>query len=445
MITRKHLPRRTFLKGFGATIALPLLDAMTPAFGATRLAGKAPSRMAFVYVPNGIIMQGWTPQAEGAGFDLPAILEPVAAYRDDLIVFSGLTHNGGRALGDGPGDHARAAASFLTGIHPRKTAGADIHAGVSVDQVAAQKIGSATRFASLELGIEDGRQVGNCDSGYSCAYSNNLSWRSESTPNPPEINPRAVFERLFGNADEDPATRAKRERYNKSILDFVSEDTQKLKGTLGPTDRRKLDEYLVAVREIEKRIEAAERDSLAAPAMGKPSGIPVDFTEHVHLMFDLMAVAFQADLTRVMTFMMAREGSTRTYREIGISDGHHPLTHHRNQEDMVEKVRKINRFHVEQFAYFLGKLKSIPDGDGTLLDHSMVTYGSGLADGNRHTHHDLPVLLAGRLEGFRPGRHLRYPKETPMANLYLAMLDRMGVQTEKLGDSNGKLEQLSSL
>ena len=445
MITRKHLPRRTFLKGLGTTIALPLLDAMTPVFGATRLTGKAPSRMAFVYVPNGIIMKGWTPQAEGAGFDLPSILEPVTAYREDLIVFSGLTHNGGRALGDGPGDHARAAASFLTGIHPRKTAGADIHAGVSVDQMAARKIGSATRFASLELGIEDGRQVGNCDSGYSCAYSNNISWRSETTPNPPEINPRAVFERLFGNADEDPATRAKRERYNKSILDFVSEDTQKLKGALGPTDRRKLDEYLVAVREIEKRIEAAEREALAAPAMGKPDGIPVDFTEHVHLMFDLMAVAFQADLTRVMTFMMAREGSTRTYREIGISDGHHPLTHHRNQEDMVEKVRKINRFHVEQFSYFLGKLKSIPDGDGTLLDHCMVTYGSGIADGNRHTHHDLPVLVAGRLEGFRPGRHLRYPQETPMANLYLTMLDCMGVETEKLGDSNGKLEHLSSL
>lgn len=450
MITHKHVPRRTFLKGLGTTIALPLLDAMTPALAAVgRLTAKSPRRVAFVYVPNGIDMRYWKPQAEGTLVDLPRILKPVEPYRENVLLFSGLTHNGGRALGDGPGDHARAAASFLTGVHPRKTAGADIQAGISVDQVAAQKIGGETRFPSLELGCEDGRQVGNCDSGYSCAYSNNISWRAAATPLPPIVNPRAVFERLFGTGEgvEDAASRAKRERYRKSILDFVSEDTQRLKGDLGPTDQRKLDEYLSAVREIEKRIEASERDSKElTPPMEKPTGVPVDFQEHVRLMFDLMAVTFQADLTRVATFMMAREGSTRTYREIGVSDPHHPLTHHRGNEEMMEKVAKINCYHVEQLAYFIGKLKSIPDGDGTLLDHMIVVYGSGLADGNRHTHHDLPVLVAGRgLDSFRPGRHLRYPAETPMANLYLTMLDRVGVNIETLGDSKGKLEPLADV
>jgi hypothetical protein len=448
MMTGKSLPRRTFLRGLGTTIALPLLDAMVPAFAAVnRLTSKAPCRMAFIYVPNGIDMKHWTPQAEGAGFDLPRLLEPLAAFRDDILVLSGLTLNSGRALGDGPGDHARAAASFLTGVHPRKTAGADIAAGISVDQIAARRIGSSTRFPSLELGCEDGRQAGNCDSGYSCAYSNNLSWRTPSTPMPPEVNPRLVFERLFGDSSEDPATRLKRERYNKSILDFVSEDTKQLRGALGATDRRKLDEYLYAVREIEKRIESAERDNKEVPpSIERPAGVPVEYHEHARLMFDLMTVAFQADLTRVATFMMAREGSTRTYREIGVSDAHHPLTHHRGNEEMIEKVSRINRYHMEQFAYFVGRLKSIPEGDGTLLDHVMVVYGSGLSDGNRHNHNDLPVLVAGHGGGtLRTGRHIRYPDETPMTNLYMAMLDRMGVHTESLADSTGELEHLSDL
>ncbi len=454
MITRKQLPRRTFLKGFGTAMALPLLDAMVPALASPGMKPRSPRRMAFVYVPNGINMPDWTPKEVGAGFDLPRILEPLAPYREDVLVLSGLTHNNGRALGDGPGDHARAAASFLTGVHPKKTAGADITVGISADQVAAQRVGGETRFASLELGCEDGRQVGNCDSGYSCAYSNSISWRTPATPMPPEVNPRAVFERLFAGIDsgENPASRARRARYHKSILDFVLEDAQLLKVDLGPTDRRKLDEYLSAVREIEKRIETAEREAAeaagqaGAPAIDKPVGIPIEFGEHVRLMFDLIATAFQADLTRILTFMIGREGSTRTYREIGVSEAHHPLTHHRGDAQMIEKVARINRFHAEQFAYFLGKLKSVKDGDGALLDSAMIVYGSGLSDGNRHQHHNLPVLLAGRGAGtFRTGRHLRYANETPMTNLYLAMLDRMGIPTETLGDSSGNLEHLSDL
>jgi hypothetical protein len=446
-MTGKHLPRRSFLQGLGASIALPVLDAMRPAFAA---ATRSVPRMAFVYVPNGIDMFNWTPAAEGASFELPRILQPVEPHRGQVSVLTGLAHVNGRALGDGAGDHARAASTFLTGVHPKKTAGADISLGLSVDQVAARKIGTATRFPSLELSCEDGRLVGSCDSGYSCAYSNSISWRGTATPNPPEVNPRAVFERLFAGYDDtlDPARRARRQRYRMSILDFVREDTARLSGSLGPTDRRKLDEYLSSVREIERRIEKAERDAaeMAPPPIGKPDGIPVEYHDHARLMFDLMAIAFQTDSTRIVTFMMGREGSGRAYREIGISDAHHPLTHHRNNEEMLDKVRRINRYHVEQFAYFVGKLKSIPEGDGTLLDNCMIVYGSGLSDGNRHQHHDLPVLLAGGGAGrLKPGRHIRYASETPMANLFLAMLDRMGVPTGKLGDSNGVLEHLSDL
>ncbi len=449
MITRAHLSRRTLLRGLGTTIALPFLDAMVPAFAApSKLTSKPVCRMAFCYVPNGIDMPNWTPAVEGAAFELPRIMQPLAAHRQNLLVLTCLTHNNGRALGDGPGDHARAAATFLTGVHPKKTAGADIHVGISADQVAAQQLRGSTKFPSLELGCEDGRLVGNCDSGYSCAYSNSISWRTPSTPMPPEINPRLAFERLFGaDASEDPAARARRRRYNKSILDFVADDTTRLKGSLGPTDNRKMDEYLEGVREIERRIEMAEKNSREiAPPMREPDGIPVDFAEHSRLMFDLLAVAFQTDLTRIATFMLAREGSTRAYREIGISDAHHPLTHHRGNQEMIHKVSEINRYHMEQFAYFLAKLKSIPDGDGTLLDHSMIVYGSGISDGNRHNHNDLPVLVAGGGAGtMRPGRHVRYPAETPMANLYLAMLDRMGVKPEAVGDSNGELNHLSEL
>ncbi len=440
-----QLARRTFLRGLGAAVALPWLDAMTPAFAAA--SAKPATRMAFCYVPNGIIMENFTPAAVGPLAELPRILQPLEAHRKDFNVLTGLGHINGRALGDGPGDHARAASTFLTGVHPKKTAGADIHVGVSVDQVAALKIGSATRFASLELGCEDGRLVGNCDSGYSCAYSNSISWRTATTPNPAEVNPRLVFERLFGAEGDDPATQAKRGRYNKSILDFVREDTRKMSLSLGPTDRRKLDEYLSAVREIEKRIETAEKQSRPdfRPDMERPAGVPVEYVDHVRLMFDLVAIAFQSDQTRIASLMLAREGSNRAYREIGISDAHHGLSHHRNMTENIEKLAQINRHHIEQLGYFLAKLKSIPEAGGNLLDNCMIVYGSGLADGNRHTHTDLPVLLAGGGAGsIRSGRHVRY-NESPMANLFLGMLDRMGVPTDTLGDSNGKLEHLTDL
>lgn len=443
----KHLHRRTFLRGLGASIALPILDAMTPAFAApNKTVSKAPTRMAFVYVPNGIIMPDWTPVEEGTNFQFKPIMAPLEPHRDKLQVLTGLMQNGGRALGDGPGDHARAASSFLTGMHPKKTAGADIKIGISVDQAAAQKIGSATRFPSLELGLEDGRLVGSCDSGYSCAYSNNLAWRTDNSPLPPEINPRLIFERLFGSGDEveDAASRARRLKYEKSMLDSVITETGSMQSKLGPTDRRKLNEYLYSIREIEKRIAANERDSKQmAPPFAKPEGAPLDYSEHCRLIYDLMTVAFQMDATRVITLMMGREGSSRAYREIGISDAHHPLTHHRGNEDMIAKVKQINRYHVEQFAYFINKLRNTPDGEGSLLDHSMVLYGSGIADGNRHTHHDLPVVLAGGGNGtLTTGRHKRYPSETPMANLFVSMLDRMGAPTEAIGDSKGKLSDV---
>ena len=451
IITRKHLPRRTFLKGLGtAAIALPMLDAMTPALAATGSAvTKAPIRLSFVYVPNGIVMKDWTPQTAGKNFEFTRILKPLEPLREDLFVLSGLEDHNGNALGDGAGDHARAGASFLTGVHCKKTAGADIQAGISADQIAAQAVGSKTRFPSLELGCEDSRTVGNCDSGYSCAYTNSLSWRTPTTPMPPEVNPRMAFERLFGTIDLslDPATRARRADYRKSILDMVRDDTQKLVGTLGQADRRKIDEYLFAVREIEKRIASAEKENHEVlPTIEKPAGIPITFQEYAKLMYDLQVMAFQTDLTRVTTLVMGREGSMRVYPEIGVPDPHHPLTHHRNNPEWIEKVAKINCLHTELFAYFLKKLKDTPDGDGTLLEHSMIVYGSGLSDGNRHSHEDLPVLLAGGGGGsFKPGRHIAYKQGTPLTNLYLTLLDRVGVQPETIGDSTGRLEHLADL
>ncbi|MDZ4797465.1 MAG: DUF1552 domain-containing protein [Bryobacteraceae bacterium] len=442
-MTRKHLSRRFFLRGAGCAVALPLLDSMVPAFAKT---ATTPTRMAFVYVPNGIIMKDWTPVARGPQFDLTRTLEPLAAYKEQMVLMTGLTQNGGRALGDGPGDHARAASSYLTGVHPRKTAGADIQCGVSVDQVAAQAVGGKTRFASLEFGCEDGRLVGNCDSGYSCAYSNSISWRGEATPMPPEINPRVVFERLFGGTDqgESPAARASRERSRRSILDLVSEDAKSLQSNLGPTDNRKLDEYLTGIREIEKRIQMSGQQKTPAPTMEMPDGIPADFVEHSRLMFELMALAFQTDQTRIQTFMLGREGSNRTYREIGVPDPHHGISHHKNDEVLVEKLAKINRHHMDQFAVFIDRLAKTQDGDGTLLDHSMIVYGSGLSDGNRHLHHDLPVLMVGAGSGaWKTGRHVEYAKDTPMNNLFVTMLDRMGVPAETLGDATGKLNDLT--
>ena len=340
IVTGKHLPRRTFLKGLGAAVALPMLDAMTPAFAAPALK-QAPTRLAFTYIPNGVTLEAWTPALGGRDFEFTRILKPLEGLREHTLVITGLAQQNANALADGAGDHARAAACYLTGVHPRKTAGADIQAGVSVDQIAAGAIGGDTRFPSIELGCDESRTVGNCDSGYSCAYTNSLSWRSPTSPMPPETNPRLAFERLFGGIDAglDPATRAIRRRERRSILDIVAERTNALVGSLGPSDRRKMDEYLTSVREIERRIEIAERDTReVTPDFEMPSGVPVLFADYASLMFDMQAIAFQADLTRVSTLMLGREGSLRTYPEIGVPDPHHPLTHHRNNPEWIERV-----------------------------------------------------------------------------------------------------------
>jgi hypothetical protein len=446
IVTRKHLPRRTFLQGVGAAIALPLLDSMTPAFASPAAHYKTPLRLAFCYVPNGIMMKDWTPQAVGRDFEFTRILKPLEPFREDLLVLTGLAHRTGASKE--AGDHARAGGTYPTGVHPKRTAGADIEVGISVDQVAAQAVGSETRLPSLELGCEATRMVGSCDAGYSCVYQSSLAWRSPTMPMPPEVNPRLAFERLYGSLDTslDPIARARLSEDRKSILDYVNGRTRKLVATLGPSDRRKIDEYLTAIREIERRIARAENDNRQlTPNIAKPDGIPIDFAEHVRLMHDLLVVAFQADITRVATLLYSREGSNRSYPELGFSDGHHPITHHRNLPDLVEKVTKINCYHVDQFAYLVGKLKSVQEGDGTLLDHLMIVYGSSLSDGNMHRHENLPVLVVGGGGGLRPGRHVVYSQETPMTNLFLTLLDRMGVRTEKLGDSTGQIEHLSEV
>jgi len=443
MITRKALARRTFLRGMGTAVALPFLDAMVPAF-ASPAQSKPPLRMGFVYVPNGIDMRHLTPEYEGQLSTLPRILKPLEPFKDDILLLGNLTHNTGRALLDGAGDHGRCCGSYLTGIQVKKST-SDIKAGVSMDQIVARQIGNQTRFPSLELGLEDARQSGDCDSGYSCAYTNNLAWRSETQPLPPILDPRALLEHLFGNGVAlSPEARARQAKYRRSILDFVTEDTRKLEMGLGPTDKRKLEEYLGSIREVERQIEKAEKDNAQIdPHMEKPYGVQADFAEHFKLMTDMITIAFQADQTRVLTFLVTHEGTSRAYREIGISDGHHPLTHHRNQADLMEKVAQINSYHMKQFAAWVEKLKSIKEGDGSLLDNCMIVYGAGLSDGNRHLHEDLPTLIAGRGRGYvKTGRRVVYRRETPMCNLFLTMMDRMGVHMEHFGDATGALEGL---
>lgn len=451
MSQKFQIHRRTFLRGLGATIALPLLDAMRPATalaGATP--GKPPVRMAFFFVPNGAHMPDWTPTADGADFDLPWILDPLQPYKHDLLVLSGLAHDHGRSNGDGGGDHARSAGSWLTGAQPLKNEGSQIRLGVSVDQVAAQMIGQRTRFASIELGLEAGRQGGKCDTGYSCAYSNNISWRDEVTPMTREINPRLIFERLFAQElpREQGASYARRKVFRKSILDFVMEDAKTLSAKVGGSDREKIDQYLTSVRDIEQRVERAEKMVTANTEVARgyevPDGIPESYEDHVRIMGDMIVLAFQADVTRIATCMLANEGSNRSYRNIGVSDGHHNLSHHQGDKSKQEKIREINRFHITQLAYVLNKLKSIPEGAGTMLDNCMIAYGAGLADGNAHAHDNLPMLLAGGGGGtIATGRHLRYRAETPMCNLFVSMLERMGAPVSSFGDSTGALRGLN--
>jgi hypothetical protein len=446
-ITQKHLPRRAFLRGLGTTLALPLLDSMAPAMAGTKV-GKPPVRLGFVYVPNGIIPGAWTPSTEGKDFSFNRIMQPLEAYRENLVVLSGLAQVNGRSFGSGGGDHARAGATWLTGVHPKKTGGFGIQAGVSADQIAAQELGKSTEFASLELSIDSPSLAGSCDSGYSCAYTNTISWRSETTPLPMEVNPRVVFERLFGDGQStDPAARLKALQEQRSILDYLAGSLDRIETKLGQSDRRKLTEYLEAIRDIERRIQKAEERNAAVevPLINRPSAIPEDLTEHMKLMMDLQVIAFQADLTRVITFMMGREGSNRSYRHLGVPDGHHNCTHHQNDPEKIEKTTLIDTYHVQMFSYMVEKLKATPDGDGSLLDHSMILYGSSLSDGNNHLHDNLPLVLVGGGAGsIKGGRHVKYAGETPMNNLLLTMLETAGVQTsEKFGDSTGKVEHLS--
>ena len=436
IITGNHISRRALLRGLGAAVALPLLDSMGPALAATP---KAVGRVGVVYVPNGIMMNQWLPAKTGADFEFTRLLKPLERFREDIIVTSGLSnHAAQKAKGGG---HAKASGSFLSATQPKYTAGADVMAGTTFDQVVAKHFTAESRVSSLQLGCEDSRMIGNCDTGSSCAYTNSLSWKNPETPLAVEVNPRSVFERLFGTMDPslDAATRARRMLYKKSILDLTRENTASLTGKLGASDKRKLDEYLTSIREVETRIAKSEHDP-DVPTGEKPSGIPFEFREYVKLMFDLQVIAWQSDITRVSTMMIGREGSVRTYPEIGVPDPHHPLTHHRNHPDFIEKVTLINLFHVELFSHFLDKLKSTQDGDGTLLDHSTIMYGGALSDGNGHSNHNLPLIVAGHAGGLRGGRHVAAKPMTPVANLFVDMMNRVGVPTESFGDSTGKLD-----
>jgi hypothetical protein len=440
------ISRRTVLRGLGAVVALPWLEAMAPlnVLASTPPAKSAPNRLAFLYVPNGVHMPDWRPKEDGTLGELPEILKPLAPVKDDLLVISGLTADKARPHGDGPGDHARALGAFLTGAQPRKTDGYNIRAGISADQVAAVRVGGETRLPSLEIGCEAGAMAGNCDSGYSCVYSSTISWRSATQPLPKEVNPKLVFERLFG-AGKD-SDRAKRDARRKSVLDFVREDAGDLRNKLGTTDQRKLDEYFSAVRDIEQRIERAEKlPEVKVPDAARPTGVPAKFDEHLRLMCDLLALAFQTDVTRVCTFVLCNEGSNRPYNIIGVPEGHHDLSHHGRDPKKQAKIRQINTFHTTQFAYLLTKLKGIKEGDGTLLDHCMIAYGSGNSDGDRHNHDDLPVLVVGKGSGtIKTGRHMRLPREkdTPLSNLWLSLLDRMSITVDNFGDATGRLSGL---
>ena len=454
IISKKALPRRTFLRGVGATLALPLLDGMVPALsalsGKPNTAAQPVARLFIGYVPNGVIMDRWTPLADGAGFKLPPTLAPLAPFRDQLSVISGLASAPMFPLpGEGTGDHVRAAAAFLTGVHPRKTEGPDIRGGTSIDQIAAQRIGQGTQLTSLELALDPNELIGACEAGWSCAYANTLSWRNPTTPLPMENQPRAVFERLFGDTDDtSQAARLQRIREDRSILDSLVHEVDGFRRTLGPADRDKVTQYLDAIRDIERRIQLSEAQSdIELPELARPTGgIPDTFAEHARLMFDLQLLAFQTDMTRVITFMLSREVSPRTYPELGIPDPHHGLSHHQNRPVQMEKLAKVNLHHIEQLAYFLDRLRSTPDGDGTLLDHMLMLYGCGISDGNQHLHVNLPILLAGGAGGrLRGGRHLRVADETPLTNLQLALLDKVGVPTEQLGDSTGQLTHLSGV
>jgi len=442
------LSRRTLLRGLGVSLALPWLEAMGPltAWGddsPKAKASAAPNRLAFIYVPNGKNMADWTPTKEGADFELPAILEPLKDVKGEFSILTGLTADKARSHGDGGGDHARACSAYLTGAQPRKTDGTDIRLGVSADQVAAARMEGDMRLASLEIGCDKSSMAGDCDSGYSCVYSSNMSWKSATQPNPKEVNPKLVYERMFTTGSD--GQRAHEAAKRKSLLDLVREDAKDLNSKLGAGDKRKLEEYTSSVRDIEARMErVAKLPPIKVPDYPKPEGIPASYEEHLKLMSDMMVLAFQTDVTRVCTFMFANEGSNRAYPWINIKEGHHELSHHGKNPEKLAKIKQINTFHTTQLAYLLKKLKSVKEGDGTLLDHCMLAYGSGNSDGDRHNHDDLPVLLAGGGCGtIKQGRHLTYAKNTPINNLWLSMLNRMKLDVTQIGDSTGTLANLA--
>lgn len=448
MTDQLRLRRRTFLRGLGTALALPALDSALPRslWAAASGAAKPPVRMAWLFVPNGVNLDHWTPTVEGRDFALPSSLEPLAPLREKLLVLSNLAHDTGFPHGDGAGDHARSAATFLTGVHPVKTDGRGIRAGVSVDQVAAQHLGAETRFDSLVLGCEQGKLSGNCDSGYACAYSNNISWKSAVEPAGKEINPRQLFDRLFGAGSSADVTqsRAKRDLERKSILDLVQQDARSMRRQLARDDKQRLDQYLDGIRELERRIDQPTVEDVDADLDAPPSVAPRSFAQHAELMGDLLAVAFQADLTRVASWMFANEGSLRTFKGIGVNEGHHTLSHHQDLAEKKDQIAKIDRYYVEQFAQFLQRLDEVKEGDGTLLDNAMIVYGSGISDGNAHNHDNLPVLVAGRGGGaLAGGRHVRYEANTPLMNLYLQMLQSTGINIDAIGDSSGPLAGLS--
>jgi hypothetical protein len=447
MITRKPLDRRTVLRGTGAALALPVMEAMMPSSSvAAELADAARKRLHVIYTPNGMMMEHWTPAATGKGYELTPILEPLKAYREKFVVISGLDHAQAEALGDGAGDHGRCCGSWLTGMHVKKTEGADLASGISMDQVVAKQFGEITQIPSLEMGLEPPSLVGSCDTGYSCAYTNTLSWSSASTPLPVTVNPREIFERLFGDGDNlDAKSRLAQLKRQASILDFVAADAKRLSSRMSANDKKKLDEYLTSVRDIERRIQKMETrgtDTAALPAYARPTGVPDDFQEHARMMIDLMVLAAQADLTRVNTLMLAREVSGRSYPEIGVPDAHHALSHHGNDPEKIAKLTKINQLHMEQIAYYVKRMSETKDGNGTLLDNTLLLAGASLADPNKHEHRNLPTIVAG---GLIPGdRHIAAAKGTPMTNMMLSMMDTLGVHVDRLGDSTGRMDGFSA-
>jgi hypothetical protein len=440
-ISKKHLSRRTFLKSASATLALPLLDSMVPALVAqSKTAAKPGTRLGFVYVPHGAIMDRWTPKTQGADFEFTPILKPIEAFRDTLNVISGLGH----AAADTTAVHSLSPTTWLSGVRPKPTQGADAFAGVTADQFAAAKIGQDTMLPSLEIGTEDhSGLIGSCDRDYGCIYMNTLSWRTPTTPLPMEINPRKVFERMFG-AGGSAAARVARNEQDRSILDTLVEQSRQLQGQLGAHDKAKVSDYLESVREIERRVQKQGVEQASDFALPEaPAGIPYSYEDHVKLMYDLLILAYRANVTRVTTFMVAREISNRTYPQVGVSDGHHAISHHANQAAKMDKNVKIQTYHMTLFAQFLEKMRSTPEGDGSLLDHSVILYGSNMSNSNAHNHYPLPSLVLGGGGGTLKGnRHLKYPDHTPMTNLLLTVLDKVGVPMDRLGDSTGKMENL---